>query len=44
MITFGVKLRFPNLRKLSDLDRARGHPRLARIAGRVNRNLEGAQG
>jgi hypothetical protein len=40
MVTFGVKLRFQIRRELSDLDRARGRPRLARIDRRVNRNLE----
>jgi hypothetical protein len=39
MVTFRVKLRFHTRRKLSALDRVQGHPRLARIGGRVNRNL-----
>jgi hypothetical protein len=44
MVTFRVKLKVPNRRTLSDLNRAQGRPRLARIGGRVNRNLPPVRG
>jgi hypothetical protein len=40
MVTFRVKPRFQTRRKLSDSDGTQGRPRLARIGGQVNRNLE----